>query len=120
MLDSSNNAQLVLLTTDLFFTSKIQGPATHLGFRVKIVSSQPGLDSFDLNQLAGVIVDLELPGLDFARLSETIHTHAVKFIGYGSHVKTNLFDSAREAGIGLLYSRGEISSKLPEILNQLR
>ena len=114
---SESQQTLFLLTCDLFFTSRIEGAARGCGFALQTVASIDQLEQSLKDEGATVLIDLESPSLDFDRLSSTVRDHAARWIGYASHVKTHLFEKAESAGISILHSRGEISGRLPQILN---
>jgi len=108
---------LQFLSADLFFQSRLQGHCTACGFKLQQIGRLDQLGSSET--IRGLIVDLELPGLEFKRLGEVLAERQVSAIGYGSHVKTHLFDAAREAGMEHLYSRGEIDARGTEILKDI-
>ncbi len=105
---------IVLVTADLFFGSKLQGTAVQCGIPLRMVSSieacDPGLEC------RTVIVDLELPGFDPADFVERLAAPGRRIVGYGSHVRTALFEAARAAGFDELLSRGGLSTNLTERL----
>jgi hypothetical protein len=106
---------LQFLSLDLFFQSRIEGHCRACGFSLQTINRLDRIGPPD--SVRGVIVDLEFPGLDFERLGELLAEQQLPAIGYGSHVKTHLFERAREAGLENLFSRGEIDARGPEILS---
>jgi len=121
MIDSVNtmNAnqsqkQLVLISRDLFFFSNIQFSAKSLGADASLLN---GLSKMkDHSEATCVLIDLELPGLDFNELKKMNDQAGVTIIGYAPHVKTDLFDAAKNSGLSRLYSRGQLNSSTSEIL----
>lgn len=107
-------ASALLITRDLFFSSQIEGLARSAGVALQIApcitETQADLDC-DL-----IILDLELPAIDFAELAELLNTNDVHSVGYGSHVKTDLFDAAGRAGIEHLVARGRLHEHLQDLL----
>lgn len=102
----------LLVTRDLFFSSQIEGIARAAGVRLRIVSALPA--SSDELRCELIIIDLELPALNFDDLARLIQTREVRTVGFGSHVKTHLFDAAKQAGVGQLVTRGQLRDRLPE------
>jgi len=106
-------ASALLVTQDLFFSSRIEGLARSAGVRLQIASRLPEPDAeLDWDVL---ILDLELPGLDFDELAQRLKSHEFRTVGYGSHVKTHLFDAGRDAGIEQLVARGSLCDRLREL-----
>lgn len=109
-------AKAMLVTRDLFFSSQIEGAVRSAGVMLKISSRLPDADAeLGLDML---IVDLELPGLDFDELSLLLQTHELPAVGYGSHVKTHLFEAGQKAGIEHLVARGGLQDRLRELLRE--
>ncbi|MDB4638032.1 hypothetical protein OAF24_03945 [bacterium] len=108
--------QLVLISRDLFFFSNIQFIAKSLRAEASLVNGLSQMN--DHPGATCILVDLELPGLDFNAL-ENIHDQSkVTIIGYAPHVKTDLFDAARKVGVTRLYSRGQLNRSTSEILSE--
>ena len=106
-------ASALLVTRDLFFSSQIEGLARSAGVTLQIVPRLPQLNS-DLN-CDLLILDLELPELDFEELAQQLDSQEFLTIGYGSHVKTHLFDEARKAGLAQLVPRGRLRDHLQQL-----
>lgn len=104
----------LLVTSDLFFSSQIEGIARAAGVTLRIASDLPDPGEELGEEL--LILDLELPTLDFDELARLVQTHELRTVGYGSHVKTHLFDAAKQSGIEHLVSRGQLRDRLPEFL----
>ncbi len=110
----------LLLSGDLFFTSKITGTAEALGIRMDVRGAVPG-------RIPGpadggyrlVILDLAHPGLSpsevCAKLSEADRP---QLIAFGSHVATATLQAARDAGCDEVLPRSRISAELVEILQR--
>ena len=110
----SDSPTLQFLSVDLFFQSRVEGHCRACGFSMQQINRLDRIGPPET--IRGLIVDLELPGLDFVRLGEILTANQIPALGYGSHVKTHLFEAAREAGIENLFSRGEIDARGAEIL----
>jgi hypothetical protein len=113
----SDSPTLQFLSFDLFFQSRLQGHCAANGYRLQQINRLDQINSPET--IRGLIVDLELPGLDFVRLGEILIENQLPALAYGSHVKTHLFEAAREAGIEHRFSRGEIDARGVEILKSL-
>lgn len=106
-------ASALLVTRDLMFSSQIEGLARSAGVTLQIASGLS--DSFADLDCDLLILDLELPTLDFEELAERLKTLELPTVGYASHVKTHLFDSGRQAGIDYLVARGGLRERLQEL-----
>jgi DNA-binding NarL/FixJ family response regulator len=110
----------LLLSGDLFFTSKITGTAQAVGLcmdvRAAIPEEIPGpaVGGYRL-----VIIDLAeaaiAPAEVIARLSAADRPHV---IAYGSHVATAKLKAARDAGCDEVLPRSRFSAELAEILRR--
>ena len=110
----------LLLSGDLFFTSKITGTAQAVGLHMDVRGTIP---EEIVGPAAGgyrlVIIDLAqatiAPAEVIARLSETERPHVIAF---GSHVATAKLQAARDAGCDEVLPRSRFSSELAEILRR--
>ena len=113
---------ILALVDDLFFLSKIQQPAQHVGVTVK--SAQPA----DLPDLAiqdvpnALIIDLNHrsgKALEVLRtLKADLKTKDIAAIGFVSHVQNDLIAAARDAGCDLVLARSAFVSQLPSLLQR--
>lgn len=111
--------KLLLVSSDLFLSSQIEGAARKSELSFRAVNSLAALDEDSTAADVVVVVDLELPGLDKTSLATRVSESSAIWIAYAAHVKTQLFDAARLAGIERLHSKGEISRHLESILAEL-
>ena len=110
----------LLISPDLFFTSKVTGTAQALGLRVDSVDD---IATATLRLQAGdigcVLFDLTTPRVSVAELLGAMPDSArVPIIAFGSHVNVELLESARAAGAEVM-PRSQFSATLPDILRQL-
>lgn len=117
----------LLLSTDLFFTSKVTGTARQLGFRVDLVatpalvlerlSTSPGTNA-ETAPCSALFVDLGHPAADLAALVAAAHarTPPVRVIAFGAHVATDRLAAAQAAGCDEVMPRGRFSAQLVDIL----
>jgi CheY-like chemotaxis protein len=113
---------MLAVVDDLFFLSKIQQTAQHLGLTVK--SAGPA----DLPELAGekvpsaLILDLNHRSGKALELLSTLKsnpkTKDIAIIGFVSHVQTDHIARAREAGCDLVLARSAFVSQLPSLLQR--
>lgn len=108
-------ASALLVTRDLFFSSQIEGLARSAGVSLRIASRLPE-SHVDLD-CDLMILDLELPALDFEELAKRLATDAPRTVGYGSHVKTDLFEAGRKAGIEQIVARSHLRERLQALFH---
>lgn len=109
----------LLISLDLFFTSKVTGTAQALGLRVEsvddIVTATSRLQAGDIGC---VLLDLAAPRVAVADLLAAIPESArVPIIAFGSHVNVELLESARSAGAEVM-PRSQFSATLPNVLTE--
>src|SRR4051812_35607673 len=110
----------LLISRDLFFTTKVTGTATELGFRVAVQGDIDDLAS----KLVGssyrcLIVDLALSGVRVADVTGALPAeNRPAVIAFGSHVMTARLNEAREAGCDEVLPRSVFSATLPQILTR--
>lgn len=111
----------LLVSGDLFFSSKITGTAGQLGIRIELCSA---LSQAKQNAASGayrfVLLDLGLPGLDVEELLASLPSgQRPKVVAFGPHVHTARLDEARRAGCDDVLPRSRFSAELPRIVQQL-
>lgn len=119
MSDSEHPAGL-LISRDLFFTSKVTGTAAALGINLQVVG-----DAAAAARLAGeehcrcVFIDLADAGLDVSAFFRELRAEReLTVVAFGSHVATARLQEARDAGCTEVMPRSRFSSSLPELLKQ--
>lgn len=117
----SESIDVLLVCKDLLFTSQLQGAVTRAGRVGRTCLSVKGCVD-QLQQLEGsvrdVVIDLELPQLDFNVIREAAGD-GVRLIGFGPHVREDLFAAAGRSGCNLLLTRGQAASQLEAVLTEL-
>jgi DNA-binding NarL/FixJ family response regulator len=110
----------LLLCRDLIFLSKIKGTAEALGYRMIVkgdfVAAKAEIESA---QPRVVIVDLSAGAVAApAALSEYLRIAGpdTQFVGFGSHVDTELLAAAKAAGCQTVIPRSKFSAELPMLL----
>lgn len=112
----------LLVSRDLFFTSKVTGTASALGL---VVQTVPGIPQVVERLKAGgstcacVFLDLGIADLDIAGLMAQLPAeHRPKVVAFGSHVATARLEAAAAAGCDEVLPRSRFSSALPQLLQQ--
>ncbi len=109
----------IALVSDLIFTTKITSTAEALGVPVEVVRTLEELaGSLAGDGAAVVIVDLEIDGVDpidaIGRCRDAAPRPRV--IAFGSHVRTEQLEAARQAGADEVMPRSAFVRRLAEIL----
>lgn len=109
----------LLISPDLFFTSKVTGTAHALGLRVEafdnVATAATRLAS---GELACVLFDLGAPRASITDLFAAIPASTpIAVIAFGSHVNVELLATAQAAGAEVI-SRSQFASTLPDILRR--
>jgi CheY-like chemotaxis protein len=116
--DGSRKALLV--SRDLFFTSRVTGTADSMGIAVQVAAdAQIAAERLSAEDFSCVFIDLADSGLDvatfFAQLPSGEHPPVIAF---GSHVATARLQAAREAGCDQVLPRSRFSAELGELLKK--
>lgn len=108
--------QGLLISRDLFFTSKVTGTASALGLTIQVVpDAASALERCQAEPVKAVFVDLAQNSGDLAPLCASGGPVVVAF---GSHVDTERLDAARAAGCTDVMPRSRFSATLPDLLKQ--
>ena len=115
---SDKGKGVVLLANDLMLSSTVGGfvlaeglpfhnPSTASAV-IELAGDNPGIL---------LIIDLETPGLDMIELAENLPPETLTCaVAYGPHVHTARLESAKQAGIGRVLSRGQFSSQASSLI----
>lgn len=118
-MSDQDSPDVVVLCSDLFFTSQIEGTARDVGANCRVVFAVKQVQ--ELVAAGGVrrlIVDLEFPDLDPVDLVNGLpESSRPEVIGFGPHVKVEQLKAARVAGFDQAIPRSKFSSELAEILS---
>ncbi|MEQ8210821.1 MAG: hypothetical protein RH917_13425 [Lacipirellulaceae bacterium] len=107
---------VVLLSSDLMFTSKIEGAVRTCGAKLFVTSdAQAAITSANEEGSALVMIDLTLPVLNLEDLLTSL-PEGCQSLAYGPHVHEAKLAAANDAGCDLVVSRGELDRKLPTLL----
>lgn len=110
----------LLISRDLFFTSKVTGTAQQLGLVVDVVPDcAAAIPRVTDGTVGCVFVDLGHP---VAGLAELIAAAPVAkrpaVLAFGSHVATAVLEAAKEAGCDEVLPRSRFSAELPDLLKR--
>lgn len=120
MSDANKPPAGLLLSSDLFFSSKITGTAEVVGLKIRVFGSAAKIiAAIGESSVRFLIVDLSLPGLNIGELTAGIPADSrPEIIAYDAHVRTDQLAAAKAAGCDAVLSRGQLSSGLSEILGR--
>ena len=120
MIDPQSAPLALLVSRDLFFTSKVTGTAAALGIDVRVVGEAlAAAEMVRSGDYRCVFIDLADAELDvaefFTGLSPEDHPPVIAF---GSHVAAARLQAARDAGCTEVMPRSRFSTSLSELLAQ--
>ena len=109
----------LLISRDLFFTSKVTGSADAIGVRVEVVpDTEMAISRLSQGDYRCLFVDLADAALDIGTLMSAAIEPRPPVIAFGAHVATGKLQAAEAAGCDEVLSRGKFSANLPEILRR--
>ena len=114
-METPETPKVVAIVSDLIFSSKIMGAARAVGIDARTIRQASQLPESAPRLL---LVDLSLPGV-IDSIQSWRQTHAVKTIGFASHVDAPTIDAAREAGM-LVMARSGFVEALPKLLEDAK
>jgi len=107
----------LLLSDDLIFTSRIVGVGQDLGVPVRACRTVDELVRLAGEvKPAGVILDLQHPGLDLPTLLADLRERCgemPRVVAYGAHVEAATLRAARQAGCDVVLPRSAFVERLP-------
>jgi DNA-binding response OmpR family regulator len=114
---------VLVVIDDLFFLSKVQTTAQHLGLNIQVCTDRAGLQAHLATTMpALVIVDLTLGSGDAVSLIHTIRatTHGQKapLLAFGAHVDVATRERALQAGAHRVVAKSEFSRRLPDLIQE--
>jgi CheY-like chemotaxis protein len=116
---------ILAVVSDLMFTSKIRTAAARIGVEVVFArSSRDALAAMDKGPPALVIFDLDARSIDplgtLAAMKADPALTTVPTVGFVSHVRADLIEAARQAGVDDVMARSAFAERLPVILEHDR
>ena len=108
----------IFLSDDLIFTQQVSNAIAVSGCEYQTVANLDQARSVinDEPKPNALVVDLNLPGLDFAAVVELASQETARCIGVASHVHQAKIDRAKEAGFDHILTRGQIADRLGPII----
>lgn len=107
----------LLLSDDLIFTSRIVGTGQDLGLPIRACRTVAELVALAGEvKPAGVILDLQHPGLDVPVLLADLRQACggmPRVVAYGAHVEAATLRAARQAGCDIVLPRSAFVERLP-------
>ncbi|WP_417378546.1 hypothetical protein [Gimesia sp.] len=110
--------QVLVLCSDIMFSSQITGAARQLEYSFcTVLSTRQALAQVDDSLRQVLLVDLNQPSLNWEQLT-TIHQEhpGLISIAFGPHVDVEKLAAARAAGCTEVMPRSRFSAQLPQIL----
>ena len=117
--------QVLALTDDLFFSSKISSTANFCSFAIQIVETQEALTQTAKKEKPQLII-IDLNGRHtqslktIKQLKGWSDTSEIPILAYYSHIHTDLRKKAHEAGATWIIPRSTFSHLLANILKEKR
>jgi CheY-like chemotaxis protein len=120
MSSTDTKAAALLISQDLFFSSKVTSTANELGFHVVVEGNvAQAVLKVAASKCRCLILDLATPGLRVADVTSSLpKTNRPTVIAFGAHVLTARLQEAREAGCDEVMPRSKFSATLPDILTR--
>lgn len=119
--DATGTTGLILLISrDLFFSSKITGTAAGLGIPIDVAGDlQRVAEKATTRPYTGWIVDLAVPDLAVADVMAALpRDPRPRVIAFGPHVATARLQEARDAGCDEVMPRSRFTSTLADLLKK--
>ena len=110
--------RILIVCTDLIFSTKITGTAKALGRTFAVARALPRLEELlAAGTPALVIIDLAAAGIDpLEAIRRAKAQSPARVVAFLSHIETELAAEALGAGADSVMARSAFSVKLPEIL----
>ncbi|MGE0448507.1 MAG: hypothetical protein AB7Q29_02890 [Vicinamibacterales bacterium] len=110
---------ILAILDDLLFTSKIRATAAQAGVPLMFARTiDAALEQLRATRPSLVMLDLDNPRIDALRIAAELRESrlsGVSSVAFVSHVRTDLIQQARDAGIGEVLPRSAFVTRLPEI-----
>ncbi len=108
------------LANDLMLTSTAEAAARKSGLTYRMVPNLQRLADLitELTEIDLVLVDLQLPGLNFSQLEsamEQLPQRPRKLVAYAQHVNVDLLNQAQDSIFDAVMTRGQINGSLESL-----
>jgi CheY-like chemotaxis protein len=117
--------EIIFLTTDLLFSSRVAGAAARVGLSLRTVAGRTALLGTAATAQADLIVllDLNSPGVEPADIVPALRAAAHPpraIIAYGPHVHEECLAAAKAAGCDEVLTRGQFNATMDNVLLKWR
>lgn len=114
---------ICVVADDVFFSSKIESTAKHLGIvMIKVKNHDEFRDKIEGKTVDLVIIDLASKKIDaedvFTKLKSFPEHQEIFCIGYLPHVERELASKFREKGVDLVIPRSKFSREMNKIIEE--
>lgn len=111
-------AAIVLLSSDMLFSSRVLGAAASLGTTCKVAASPAQLSTALADDCRLVLVDLGMQGLDLTAVVMAIRAASTRaqIIAFGPHVDEALLAGAKSAGCDVVLPRSQFHKQYVDLL----
>lgn len=120
MTNEPSPKKVLMVTKDLFFPSKVSGPARSLNLAVDVAGTVAAArEKAAGNQYACVLIDLSNPGLDVGELLSVFGGgERPPCVAFGSHVHGAKLEAATAAGCDEVMPNSRFSANIAQILER--
>jgi CheY-like chemotaxis protein len=115
---AGNVAAILLVSSDLIFTSRISGAARELGLSLSLASDPASVAGKITTDCRLALIDLSLEGLNLPSAVQAIKAGvpSARIIAYGAHVDEAALADAAEAGCDVVLTRGQFHKQYADLL----
>ncbi|KAA0228713.1 hypothetical protein FCG40_07025 [Fimbriimonadia bacterium ATM] len=107
--------KVLILERNLLWTSRFTQTLRSLGHESDVLQSPPQ----DLNAYRVAIVHLADAALDVNEIVSELKSQGIVVIGHAGHKEVEALEAGRAAGCDRVATNGEITAKLPQIIEEL-
>jgi DNA-binding NarL/FixJ family response regulator len=110
--------KVVLLSSDLMFSSRVGGAAKQLNLEMVLAANAASVPDKITANCRLVLVDLSLDNLNLPAVVRAVKTAApqAKVVAFGAHVDRAALADAGEAGCNLVLTRNQFNQQYAELL----
>lgn len=116
----AKQTDVIFLTKDLLFSSRVTSVAAHLRIDLSVLSDAKEIvERVSTIPVKVILIDLSISGLDAAHLVPQLRKLSPPpgaILAFGPHVHRVKLAAARDAGCDEVFSRGEFNSRKEKIL----
>ncbi len=119
-LEPFNAMSVLLLSTDLLFSSRVAQAASAAAVDLRLVTSTDEVLQHVTNQVSPhlLILDLSASDCDVQRIVTAVRRSSspARVVAYASHVLGTVLQRARQAGCDQVLTRGQFASRLDALM----